>query len=137
MNITFVDPPTDLESNMDVDLGLLKITNTLFKASRLATKKASRPSDPNNTYSKSKKTARRQLRVTIRGEIGLENKAKLDLIMETQESDTDTQSKSLNTTLGLKLFCNKAYQNLYFMVNKFINSNELLESLIKWSIQKE
>ena len=77
------DSPTDLKSNMDVDLGLLKITNTLFKASSIAIKqrkpkkstrsglpvwndriqmsvrervskpwkKASRPSDPNNTYS--------------------------------------------------------------------------------------
>ena len=34
------------------------------------------------------------------------------------------------TTLGYKLFCNKAYQNLYFMVIVFINSNELLENLI-------
>ena len=32
--------------------------------------------------------------------------------------------------IGLKLFYNKAYQNLYFMVIKFINSNELLENLI-------
>ena len=32
--------------------------------------------------------------------------------------------------IGLKLFCNKAYQNLYFMVILFINSNELLEDLI-------
>ena len=32
--------------------------------------------------------------------------------------------------IGLKLFCNKAYQNLYFMVILFINSNELLENLI-------
>ena len=32
--------------------------------------------------------------------------------------------------IGLKLFCNKAHQNLYFMVIKFINSNELLENLI-------
>ena len=33
-------------------------------------------------------------------------------------------------SIGLKLFCNKAYQNLYFMVIWFINSNELLENLI-------
>ena len=33
--------------------------------------------------------------------------------------------------IGLKkLFCSKAYQNLYFMVIQFINSNELLETLI-------
>ena len=32
--------------------------------------------------------------------------------------------------IGLKLFCNRAYQNLYFMVIKFINSKELLENLI-------
>ena len=35
-----------------------------------------------------------------------------------------------NDNIGLKLFCNKAYQNLYFMVIWFINSNELLENLI-------
>ena len=33
-------------------------------------------------------------------------------------------------SIGLKHFCNKAYQNLYFMVIKFINSNELSETLI-------
>ena len=32
--------------------------------------------------------------------------------------------------IGLKTCLNKAYQNLYFMVIKFINSNELLENLI-------
>ena len=32
--------------------------------------------------------------------------------------------------IGLKLFCNKAYQNLYSMVIKIINSNELLENII-------
>ena len=32
--------------------------------------------------------------------------------------------------IGLKFFCNKAYQNLYFMLIKFINSNELLVNLI-------
>ena len=33
--------------------------------------------------------------------------------------------------IGLKkIFCNKAYQSLYFMVIYFINSNELLENLI-------
>ena len=32
--------------------------------------------------------------------------------------------------IGLKLFCNKADQNLYLMVIEFINSNELLENLI-------
>ena len=32
--------------------------------------------------------------------------------------------------IWLKLFCNKAYKNLYFMVIQFINSNELLENLI-------
>ena len=31
--------------------------------------------------------------------------------------------------IGLKLFCNKAYQNLYFMVIYFINSNTLLKNL--------
>ena len=30
----------------------------------------------------------------------------------------------------LKLFCNKAYQNLYFMVFKFINLKLLLESQV-------
>ena len=29
-----------------------------------------------------------------------------------------------------KLFCNKAYQNLYFMVIKFINLKIFLESLV-------
>ena len=29
-----------------------------------------------------------------------------------------------------KSICNKAYQNLYFMVIKFINTNELLENLV-------
>ena len=33
-------------------------------------------------------------------------------------------------SIGLNLFCNKAYQNLYFMVTLFINLNELLENLI-------
>ena len=46
------------------------------------------------------------------------------------DSTTDTQSLLLNTTLRYKLFCNKAYLNLYFMVIWFINSNELLENLI-------
>ena len=32
--------------------------------------------------------------------------------------------------IGFKLFCNKAYQNLNFMVIWSINSNELLENLI-------
>ena len=32
--------------------------------------------------------------------------------------------------IGLKNFCNKAYQNLYFTVIWFISSNELLENLI-------
>ena len=35
-----------------------------------------------------------------------------------------------NMWLKTLLFSNKAYQNLYFMVIKFINSNELLETLI-------
>ena len=37
---------------------------------------------------------------------------------------------TVNTTLGLKLFCNRAYQYSYFMVIWFINSKELLETQI-------
>ena len=51
-------------------------------------KKAGRPRDPNNDYLRRKKIARRQMRLTIRSEINFQRDMKLNLIMETRESDS-------------------------------------------------
>ena len=45
------------------------------------------------------------------------------------DSMADTQRGLLNTMFALKIFFNRADQNQYYMVIKFINSKKILECL--------
>ena len=68
----------------------IKIQNAVCESKRAhwLWKKAGRPKDPNNVHLQKKKTARRQMRVTIRAEIGLRRETMHNLIMDTHESDS-------------------------------------------------